>query len=101
MKNAILKLLFIIIISVYLAFPSYTQAAKDYSAERFDVLVDVQPGGDLFVTETAVFRGGPFTYVFMSLSGETDGPDLHARLDGQPLPEDNRRAGGNYGATRS
>ena len=64
---------------------------REYSAERYDVLVDVQPGGDLIVTEMVVFRfvGGPYTFVFRELDPvETDGiSDISASLDGQPLPE--------------
>ena len=67
------------------------RADKSYVAERFDVLMDVQPGGAMIVTETVVFRfdGGPFTYAFREvLANETDG--LHfveASMDGTVLPQ--------------
>lgn len=38
--------------------------ARSYSADRFDVLVEVQPNGSFYVTETIAFRfvGGPYTF---------------------------------------
>ena len=51
-------------------------AAKPYRAERFDVRIDVEPGGALVVTETIRFVFGPeaFTYVFRELpTRKTDG----------------------------
>jgi hypothetical protein len=66
-------------------------AAKDYDAERFDVLLEVQPGGALVVTETVRFRfeGGPFTYVFRDLAyTNLDAIDrLQAGIDGALLPQ--------------
>lgn len=49
--------------------PAAVLAGKDYYAETFDVLVDIQPDGSLLVTETVTFRfdGGPFTYVFREI----------------------------------
>jgi hypothetical protein len=65
-------------------------AAKDYSADRYDVNVTVEEGGDLFVKETFVFRfaGGPFTRVFREIpTDETDGiTDVSASMDGIALP---------------
>ena len=51
-------------------------AAKPYRAERFDVRIDVEPGGAIVVTETIRFAFGPeeFTYVFRELpTRKTDG----------------------------
>lgn len=51
-------------------------AAKPYRAERFDVRIDVEPGGAILVTETIRFAFGPeeFTYVFRELpTRRTDG----------------------------
>jgi len=66
-------------------------AAKDYGAERFDVVLDLQPDGSLVVTETVRFRfeGGPFTYVFRDLAyTEIDEIDLlQAGMDGEVLPQ--------------
>ncbi len=65
-------------------------AAKDYSADRYDVTWDVQEDGSLRITETVVFRfeGGPFTYVYRDLPLDySDGiVDIRATLDGAPLP---------------
>ena len=64
-------------------------AAKDYSADRFDVDIAMQPDGSLLVTETVVFRfsGGPFTFVFRELLPDrSDGiADIAAALDGLTL----------------
>ena len=44
-------------------------ASKDYSADRFDVTIKVQTGGDLRVDETVTFDfvSGPFTHVWREL----------------------------------
>ncbi len=66
-------------------------AVKDYSADRFDVELTVQPDGSLVVRETIVFRfvGGPFTYAFRDLAySEIDEMDrLQASMDGAILPQ--------------
>lgn len=66
-------------------------AAKDYRAERFDVVLDLQPDGAVVVTETVRFRfeGGPFTYAFRDLAyTEIDEIDrLQASMDGAVLPQ--------------
>lgn len=66
------------------------QAGKSYSADRFDVQVDIQPDGALIVTETVVFRfvGGPFTFAFRDLAfTELDGIEgVQAGVNGQALP---------------
>jgi hypothetical protein len=70
--------------------PGPAAAAKDYSADRFDVETAIQPDGSLLVTETVVFRfvGGPFTFAFREL--ETDNTDgitgIEASMDGAILP---------------
>ena len=66
-------------------------AGKDYSADRFDVELTVQPDGSLLVSETIVFRfvGGPFTYAFRDLAyTKIDEIDrLQASMDGAVLPQ--------------
>jgi hypothetical protein len=66
------------------------QAGKSYSADRFDVQVEIQPDGSLIVTETVVFRfvGGPFTFAFRDLAlTELDGIEgVQAGVNGQALP---------------
>ncbi len=61
-------------------------AAKPYRAERFDVRIDVEPGGAIVVTETIRFAFGPeaFTYVFRELpTRRTDGLTvIEASMDG-------------------
>jgi len=46
-----------------------SEAAKPYSAERFDVKLSVESGGSMIVTERVRFAFGPdrFTYVFREL----------------------------------
>lgn len=65
-------------------------ATKDYSADRYDVVWDVQEDGSLLITETVVFRfeGGPFTFVYRELPLDySDGiVDIRATLDGAPMP---------------
>ncbi len=74
-----------------LVWASPALAAKDYRAERFDVVLDVQPDGSLVVTETVRFRfeGGPFTYVFRDLAySNIDEIDrLQAGMDGAIQPQ--------------
>ncbi|MCX7755024.1 MAG: DUF2207 domain-containing protein, partial [Anaerolineales bacterium] len=66
-------------------------AGNTYRAERFDVQLDLLPGGEMLVTETVVFRfeGGPFTYAFREISANrTDGLTfLDASMDGVVLPQ--------------
>ena len=72
-------------------FTTTSLASKAYHAERFDVQLDLQPGGEMLVTETVVFRfeGGPFTYAFREVSARrTDGLTfLEASMDGVLLPQ--------------
>lgn len=81
-------LLVLLFIAACLVAPA--AAAKDYSADRYDVTWDVQEDGSLLITETVVFRfeGGPFTYVYRELPLDyCDGiVDIRATLDGVPLP---------------
>lgn len=86
------KLIFPLLIALLLAalFVSPALADKAYRADRFDVQLDLLPGGDMIVTETVVFRfeGGPFTYAFRDVSANrTDGLTfLEASMDGVLLP---------------
>jgi hypothetical protein len=65
-------------------------ASKDYSADRFDVTIKVQTGGDLHVDETVTFDfvSGPFTHVWRELpASRTDGIDIvQATMDGVVVP---------------
>ncbi len=67
-----------------------TLDAKSYTAERFDSLIRVLPGGAIEVTETIVFtfEDGTFTYVFRELpTRRTDGIEvISARMDERDLP---------------
>lgn len=69
----------------------FSQSGKSYTADRFDVRIDVQPDGALIVNETVVFRfvGGPFTYAFRDLAFmELDEIDrLQAGMDGEALTQ--------------
>jgi hypothetical protein len=63
--------------------------AKKYTAERYDVQLQLEQPGNLVVTETVRFRfeGGPFTYVYRDIAAtETDGiADVRTFIDGQPV----------------
>ena len=68
-----------------------TQAQeKSYSADRFDIAMEVEEGGSVLVTETVIFDfvGGPFTFVFRELPlDHTDGISvLEASVDGVVYP---------------
>lgn len=82
---------FVICLLLAALFASTALAGKTYRAERFDVQLDLQPGGGMLVTETVVFRfeGGPFTYAFRQVSASgTDGLTfLEASMDGVPLSQ--------------
>jgi Predicted membrane protein (DUF2207) C-terminal domain/Predicted membrane protein (DUF2207) N-terminal domain len=66
------------------------EAAKSYSAERFDSRVRVMAGGAVEVTETVAFRfeSGTFDHVFRDIPvRRTDGIEIvAASLDGRPFP---------------
>ncbi len=66
-------------------------AEKAYSADRYDVIIAVQPDGSLIITENVEFRfeGGPFTYVNRQLEfNHLDEIDrLQAEMDGQELDQ--------------
>ncbi len=83
-------LLSILTLSLLFAPPGAGLQAKQYSAERFDVAIAVEPGGTMLVTETLVFRfvSGPFTYAFRNIpTDKTDGIEIvGATLDGVTLP---------------
>ena len=65
-------------------------ASKNYEAQRFDIQMTVERGGDLLVTETVTFdfSTGPFTRIWRVIpSQRTDGIDvLNATMDGNPCP---------------
>jgi uncharacterized protein (TIGR04222 family) len=81
--------LIILLISLFVASP--VQAAKSYSAEYFDVQIDLQQGGSAMITETVKFHfaGDPFTFAFREISArETDGVTfLEASMDGLPMSQ--------------
>jgi uncharacterized protein (TIGR04222 family) len=87
------KLLPAILICLMLAalFTTSALAGKTYRAERFDVQLNLQSGGEMLITETVVFHfdGGPFTYAFREISANgTDGLTfLEASLDGVTMPQ--------------
>ena len=82
-------LLIVLAISLLVVHPA--RAAKSYSAETFDVQIDLQQGGSAIVTETVKFHfeGDPFTFAFREVSARgTDGLTfLEASLDGEPMPQ--------------
>ncbi len=82
---------FLICLLLAAFFTTTALAGKTYRAERFDVQLDLQPGGGMLVTETVAFRfdGGPFTYAFREISANgTDGLTfLEASLDGVAMPQ--------------
>ncbi len=75
--RSILRTLLVLGLLVGLATGASTAfAAKSYSADQFDVAIQVQPDGSALVTETVAFRfeGGPFTFAFRGLPTRyTDG----------------------------
>ena len=75
--RSILRTLLVLTVLVGLAAGAGTAfAAKSYSADQFDVAIQVQPDGSALVTETVAFRfeGGPFTFAFRGLPTRyTDG----------------------------
>lgn len=89
MKRKTLAFFFLfLLICLSLPLPAY---AKSYTAERFDVDLEVQAGGALAVTETVVLRfsGGPYSYFFREIEyNRLDSiENLRVYLDGSPLPE--------------
>ncbi len=82
-------ILMLIALSISVPAPSVVKA-KSYYAERYDVILNVQPQGDLLVQETFRFHfeGGLFTYVFRRLDLQRLDriEELEATLDGKPLP---------------
>ena len=82
-----------VLIALSLAFVTASArpaAAKTYSAERYDAVVRVLPGGVLDVTETVVFRfeDGTFRRVFREIPiRRTDGVEIvGAEMQGEALP---------------
>ena len=84
----LVRVLLALLITGWLATPAL---AKEYQADRFDVRIDVLPGGHLHVTETIVFRfvEGTFREVFRTVpSRRTDGIEfVSASMDGTVLPQ--------------
>jgi len=82
---------FALLLTLFAGTVTACRGDKSYSANRFDVDLEIQPDGALVVTETIVFRfeGGPFTYVFRDLAfTEIDEIDrLQASMDGDVLPQ--------------
>ena len=74
---------------ILLTFASPVAAAKSYSADRFDVDIQVQPGRAALVKETVAFRfeGGPFTFAFRGLPTRyTDGLTGFQLMEGGRTP---------------
>ncbi len=78
------------LVLIFLAGMGGRVSARSYSADRFDVMVEVQPDGSLFITETIDFRfeGGPYTYVLREINlNELDSIEISGvQLDGELLP---------------
>jgi len=87
-KNIPITVCFAVFAFVFWTYP--VSASKTYHAERFDVHIEVQPDGQLMVTEkiTFHFEGGPFTYVFRDLAfANLDDIEIQeASMDGKTLP---------------
>lgn len=85
---------FIVLGTMLFNVPGALAQEKSYSAERFDVAVQVQTDGSLHVTETVVFSfvGEPFTFVFREIpTSKTDGITiLTASVDGRSYPQGTR-----------
>lgn len=79
----------LVLLAIALALPEPALAAKDYRAVRYDVTLDIEPGGAMVVTETIRFAFGPdsFTYVTRELpSRRSDGVSvLAAWMDGREM----------------
>lgn len=78
-----------LLIVALLALATAPLLAKSYSADRFDVRIEVQPDGAVHVTETVVFRfDGRYTRVFREISTRrTDGLEIiSATMDGVAMP---------------
>ena len=88
-KNIPITICFAVFAFVFWTYP--VSASKTYHAERFDVHIEVQPDGQLMVTEKIAFHfeGGPFTYVFRDLAfANLDDIEIQeASMDGKILPE--------------
>ena len=79
-----------LVIAVMLLLWAAPVAAKEYTAERYDVRIQIRDDGTLRVTETIVllFEDGTFTSFFREIpTRRTDGIEvLSASLDGRVLP---------------
>ena len=80
--------LLLLILTLFLTAPSAAQARKAYSADRFDVELELQRDASMLVTETAVLRftGGTFSRFSRRIpTDRTDGvADIAASFDGVP-----------------
>jgi hypothetical protein len=89
-RPAVTRLACLTAVSVLIFLASRTAEAKTYTADRFDSMIRVLPGGDLEVVETIVFRfqEGEFTYVFRELpTRRTDGIEIiSAQMDDREMP---------------
>ena len=78
------------LVVLFLGATAGTLHAKSYSADRFDSVIRVLPGGAIEVTETVVFRfeDGTFSHVFRELPiRRTDGIEVvSAGMDERELP---------------
>src|SRR5687767_5901446 len=90
MRSVIVRLVRALIVAGLALACAAPALAKSYTAERFDVLVRVQPDGTLDVTETVLFRfdDGTFREVWRDIpTRRTDGVEfISAEMDGQRLP---------------
>ncbi|GHO87221.1 DUF2207 domain-containing protein [Dictyobacter formicarum] len=74
-----------------LAPPALAAGDKTYSADNFNVTINIQNNGDLFITEAVTFRfvGGPFSFVYREIP--TDRTDnisvVGASIDGKAMDQ--------------
>ncbi len=84
------KLVFTLLFIYILVLPTRVSADNGYTARSYNVNIDIQPGGALQVSETAIFRmtGGPLTAISRTIETNYSDSvtDIHAYLDGQELP---------------
>lgn len=77
------------LLTAFVTLPAPGFAAKQYVADRFDVVIRMMPDGSLQISETVIFRfeGGPFTYVFRDLpTSRTDGISIERiTIDGSEV----------------
>ena len=97
MRSILRTLLVLVVLAGLAAGTGTAYAAKSYSADRFDVNIQVQPDGSALVTETVAFRfeGGPFTFAFRGLPTRyTDGiSDIQVREGDRVYTQGGKTAG--------